>query len=90
MNDEKQSLTDVAIEVMRMKEADKDNLIVQLNAGNLAKQQYISGLEDLLTKLETELKLRADNGKELRDHLRQCNGEMFQLKSRIKELENES
>ena len=42
-----------------------------------------------IEKLEAELKLRVDHGKEFREHLRQCNGEMFRLKQTIKALEDE-
>jgi len=81
MNDIKQTLTDVWTEVLRMKSEEKDALIVSLNSGNLTKQQYIEGLEDLVTKLKAELQLRVDSGKEFREHLRNCNAEIFRLKN---------
>jgi len=52
MNDLNQSIEDVRKEARVMPRECLIDLVVSLNAGNLAKQQYIEGLEDLITKLK--------------------------------------
>ena len=88
MKDLNETNDQVMVQIQRMGREEKDRLLLELNAANLAKQQYFEGLEDLVTKLKAELQIRADSGKEFRDHLRDCNAERFTLKERIKELEN--
>ena len=78
----------VIAQIQRMSRAEKDELLYHLNAGNLAKQQFIEGLEDLVTKLKAELQIRAGSAKEFREHLRNCNGETYRLKEKIKEMED--
>ena len=52
MNDIKQSIEEVRKEAKAMSRERLIDLVVLLNAGNLTKQQYIEGLEDLITKLK--------------------------------------
>ena len=88
MNDINETREQILAQIQRMSRAEKDQLLFELNAGNLSKQQYLEGLEDLVTKLKAELQIRTDSGKEFREHLRNCNGETYRLKEKIKEIED--